>query len=359
MPDTASSERITSAGLGELRPGSPRRHGGLTVFPLFAEPLGPLPYDLLVDALAAGVVAIGEVGSGTVPCLIAHNRGATDVLLLDGEQLIGARQNRITNRTIILAAGAKTEIPVSCMEQGRWHFTTDAFAPAPKARHAPANVRRHARAVEAEVAAATGRVGRRAAEMAQGAVWNEIAGYAARLGGISATGAMDEVYERRDSDVESWLAHFPLETGQVGLLAFLGGAPLGLDTIGCAELYGRLHARFLGGYAMDALAAGAGGAGRRKPPGPGEEEAERFLAAVGSARRVTSEAIGKGEYRVLTGSAIGGELIDAVRGDPRLVHLSAFPSDRDRIAVDLAGACVDVPPLAPPSRRRAGKGRTA
>ncbi len=355
--DTVQSGRTTPAEALGLRPGVPQRHGGLSVFPLLAETVAPLPYALLVDALAGGTVEIGEIGSGTVPSLLAHNRGASDVLILDGEQLIGARQNRITNRTILLAAGSKTEIPVSCMEQGRWHFTSDTFAAAPKARHAPAQVRRHVKAAEAEVAAAMGRVGRQAAAMAQGAVWSEIADYSARLGGGSDTGAMDDVYERRDSDVESWLSHFPLQEGQVGLLAFLGGVPLGLDAIGCAELFGRLHGRFLGGYVMDALAAG-GAAGRGKGNGgPDESEAARFLAAVASARRVPSDPIGSGAYHVLTGAAIGGELTDAPDGGRRLVHLSAFPGTRP----GTGGRSADVPgpdasPLAPPSRRRRGKG---
>jgi hypothetical protein len=355
--DTVRSSSRSPADLLEVRLAAPQRHGGLTVFPLLAEPSAPLPCVLLADALAAGSVTIGEVGSGTVPSLLAHNRGKADVLILDGEQLIGARQNRITNRTILLAAGGKTEIPVSCMEQGRWHFTTGVFATAPKARHAPAMVRRHARAAEAEVAAATGRVGRQAAAMAQGAVWSEIADYAAKLGGRSDTGAMDDVYRRRDADVESWLRHFPLEPGQVGVLAFLEGMPLGLDAIGCPELFARLHARFLGGYVMDALAADGAGGDRTKGGRPGGEEAERFLAAMGAARRVPSDTVGKGQYRVLTGSAIGGELTDGVDDDRRLVHLSGFPPGRARTETGMAGPAVDVSPFAPPGRRKAGKPR--
>ncbi len=357
--ESASSEPVTSLGLAGLRLRPPRARDGLAVFPLVAEVDPPLPYALLLDALSAGAVAIGEVGTGTVPSLLAHNRGDSDVLILDGEQLVGARQNRITNRSILLEAGSKTEIPVSCMEQGRWHFTTDAFAPPPKARHAPANVRRHAREAEAAVAASTGRVGRRAAAMAQGAVWNQIHAYGLKLGGTSQTGAMDEVYERRDADIESWLAAFPLEEGQVGLLAFLNGAPLGLDAIGCPELFARLHERFLGGYVMDALAAGADpGSGRERAAGPPDEaDALRFLAEVSGAGRSPSEAIGKGEYRVLTGAAIGGELVDGPAGGLRLVHLSAFPAGTDRTGAVPAGPTAEARPFAPPSRRRAGKRR--
>ena len=354
MIDSVQSVRISPDVIFEIRAGSPRSYGGLTVFPLIAESDPRLPYDLLIDALGEGSLTIREIGSGTVPNLLAHNTGSTDVLILDGEQLIGAKQNRITNRSILLAAGAKTEIPVSCMEQGRWHFTSEEFAPAPKARHAPSYVRRHARAAEAEVAVATGRGRRDSAAMAQGLVWNSIDELSRKLGGDSDTGAMDDVYESRDADVESWLAHFPAVRGQVGLLAFLGPRPLAIDALGCTELWTRVHRRFLGGYVMDAL-AWQGSAGDESTAGeiPDEHSAERFLASVGSARRIESDTVGSGEYRVLAGAAIGGELVAISVGEPRLIHLSAFPSNvdvqdtRHPVTRSDGGS-----PFAPPSRRR-------
>lgn len=342
-----------------LRATAPQRHGCLTVFPLLTGTPQPLPYRLLAEALSDGTVTIGEVGTGMVPSLLARNRGEVDVLILDGEQLIGARQNRITNRSMLLPAGLTTEIPVSCMEQGRWHFTTDTFRPAPKARQAPAGVRRHAKQAEARAAASTGCVDRRAAAMAQGAVWDQIADYGARLGGASDTGAMDDLYERRDVDIDAWLAAFPLEPGQVGLLAFLDGTPLGLDAVGCPDLFSRLHARFLGGYVVDALASGAVAGGGRggESETPDEADALRFLAAVAATTRVPSETVGNGEYRVLAGGTIGGELVDAPTAAARLVHLSSFPADREPVETDLERRRVNASPLAPPSRRRAGKRR--
>jgi hypothetical protein len=50
------------------------------------------------------------------------------VLILDGEELVGAKQNRIVNTTILVAAGAEIVIPVSCVEQGRWTYKSDAFS---------------------------------------------------------------------------------------------------------------------------------------------------------------------------------------------------------------------------------------
>jgi hypothetical protein len=56
----------------------------------------------MADALAAGTLTITEVGTGTVPNLAATNASDRDTLVLDGEQLIGSRQNRMTNRSMLL-----------------------------------------------------------------------------------------------------------------------------------------------------------------------------------------------------------------------------------------------------------------
>lgn len=352
MPDTAAqSPDLSLAGLA-AHAGAPRSHDGLTVFPLLAEPATPMVVDLLVDAIAAGTLTISEVGTGTVPSLLARNAGAADVLILDGEQLIGARQNRITNRSILLASGTTSEIPVSCMEQGRWHFTSETFSPAEGARQAPSGVRRHARDMEVEVAVARGRGTHDAAAMAQGVVWGTIGALSEGLGGRSPTGAMDEVYERNRPRLESWLAHYPLEAGQIGIAAFLDARPLALDAVGCPGLWARVHARFLGGYVVDALAHRA--TGRRSEEdsaSPGRGSVERFLVDVNTAHRIESDTVGCGRYQVLSGSAVGAELVDDRADAPRLAHLSAFPALRDAVRPDPAGLSRRLP-LAAPSRRR-------
>jgi hypothetical protein len=42
------------------------------------------------------------------------------VLLLEGEILQGGQQDRITTATHLLAARSTTQVPVACVEQGRW-----------------------------------------------------------------------------------------------------------------------------------------------------------------------------------------------------------------------------------------------
>ena len=321
-----------------------QKHENLTVFPLSGGKGAPLAYQLLIDALMAETLHMTEVGSGTVPTLLAESTADVSVLILDGEQLIGAKQNRITNRTIILAAHSKTEIPVTCMEQGRWRFDAREFKPSPKARHAPTRVRKHARKIEAAYAAEPQLARASALRGAQSGVGSEIAELSMGVGAGSPTGAMDALYDAREADLDTWLGAFALAENQVGLLAFLGDRPLGMDLIGDTQIYARLHERLLGGYVMDALA----------DRGRNQEEvdaaiARDFVGVVKTAQRAQAPTVGLGTYRLLAGDVVGGELED----EGRTVHLSAFPArDEDARGRRSTGGHAMGQPFAPPSRRR-------
>jgi hypothetical protein len=296
----------------------PQNGAGLTLFPLIAaEPVAP-DYDLLPDALDAGTLVITEVSeAGSVPELLATNHGPRDVLILDGMQLIGAKQNRTVGRTILLAAGTVTRIPVSCMEQGRWRFA----APAMKSGldHSPAKVRRRTRAVEvsgaphapddiarhfrdladllarrpAPAAGPDQPAGPAPAELlarAQGEVWDAIRESSVRFGAPSPTGALDDVYQAARPRLEDLAARFPALDGQVGFVAFLGGDPVGADLLDSPAAYASLHDRLVRGYLFEALEAGT------TTDGASPDRAHAFLDDIATAERRPLPTVGRGEY---------------------------------------------------------------
>ena len=114
--------------LPKLRVGDPVRHEALAVFPLFAEANGHVEYRLSDEALADEQILVEEVSEGgSVPDLLVENKGDQRVLFLEGEELVGAKQNRILNTSVLVAAHSKIKIPVSCVEQGRWGYSTRHF----------------------------------------------------------------------------------------------------------------------------------------------------------------------------------------------------------------------------------------
>lgn len=114
--------------VSSLKPGEPTTHGGLTVFPLTSGFRSKLRYLLLEEGLRKDLVTIREVSEGgSVPELKVENRADLPVLIVDGEELVGAKQNRVANLTMLIPAERTTIIPVSCVEAGRWSYRTPHF----------------------------------------------------------------------------------------------------------------------------------------------------------------------------------------------------------------------------------------
>ncbi|MCB1087922.1 MAG: hypothetical protein KDM63_12805, partial [Verrucomicrobiae bacterium] len=72
----------------------------LAVFPLTGQSLSEPPHVLLADALGQGFLTVEEISKGgSVPELAVVNDSDHFVLLLDGEEVAGAKQNRVLNTT--------------------------------------------------------------------------------------------------------------------------------------------------------------------------------------------------------------------------------------------------------------------
>ncbi len=367
----------------EVSLGAPQRYSSFTLFPLVAEQDRALPYALLADALANRSVVIREFGGGTVPTLEVVNRGHQPLLILDGEHLVGAKQNRMVNRSILVPPHTTLPIPVACVEQGRWHWATPDFRLS--AAFSPSKVRRHPRQAEEMALRERGRSAPDDLASAQGRVWEEVGEISYLLEVNTPTGALDEVSRNREGELELWLAALPAVEGQVGLLALAGEEILGVDALGSPGLYRPLHRRLVAGYVLDALALDAArGRRRTRPPSsppwsgpaekggrdprnenraqpdeevPGEgsrhlEKALLFMGKLKGSPRVPVETVGLGEYRLLSGNVLGGELIH----EARLVHLSAFPADEGETALQEHNP-FHVPPGTPIHRPRRGRRR--
>ena len=83
----------------------------------------------LKNALNNNKVIINEIDEdGNVPELMCRNLSSDYILILAGEEIIGAKQNRIVNTSIILGPNKNLKIPVSCVEEGRWAYKSHNFS---------------------------------------------------------------------------------------------------------------------------------------------------------------------------------------------------------------------------------------
>jgi len=134
--------------------------------------------------------------AGSVPFLRVANGADRPLLLLDGEELIGAKQNRILNTTVLVAAHAEVTIPVSCVEQGRWGYRGRQFRPGDASLYASLRARKAAWVSQSI------RAGREHIAD-QGGVWAHLACRASELEVDSPTGAMRDLYARHEADMEA------------------------------------------------------------------------------------------------------------------------------------------------------------
>ena len=176
MPNVAGIGPIART-LGNILASEPLRHGALTVVPMLAPMLSEARWLTLVEA--GDQVRITEVDeAGAVPQLKVVNLTAQALLLLDGEELVGAKQNRVLNTTVLVAAKSELTIPVICVEQGRWGYRGRHFA------SSDASLFASVRQKKAAWVTRSLRAGR--GHMAdQGGVWDELASKAAEHGVLS------------------------------------------------------------------------------------------------------------------------------------------------------------------------------
>ena len=82
---------IISSILDGVTFGKKTHHGSLTMFPFRSEGRDGLEYLTLAEALEAGLARVSEVSEGgSVPELRLANTAGLPVLIVDGEEMVGA-----------------------------------------------------------------------------------------------------------------------------------------------------------------------------------------------------------------------------------------------------------------------------
>jgi hypothetical protein len=91
--------------------GEPRSFRGLTLIALFPTEPPELEYIGLDEAVARGLTISEVCAEGIVELLAVSNPLNANVLLYEGEELVGAKQNRILEQTIPCPRRLHTEDP--------------------------------------------------------------------------------------------------------------------------------------------------------------------------------------------------------------------------------------------------------
>lgn len=295
-----------------LTPGELQSYGPLQILPLFGPGLSQASpvFSLLDNAIEAGSVEVREVStSGTVGELHLLNSGATPVLLVDGEELVGAKQNRILNLSVLAAAGEETLIPVSCVEQGRWSYRSARFSTGKQALFVKARARKAFRMADRT----DGTVNQRAD---QGEIWMDISSKLRRMSTESETEAMSDGFEAREADLEAFEKAFQPLPGQLGAVFILKGRGVGLEYLSSPEAFSRVFRKVLRSYAIDADEADMDAV---EPPAL--DRAMEFLSALSKVEASQSPGVGLGKSITLLGKGVSGA---GLVHEGSLIHMAVF-----------------------------------
>jgi len=295
--------------------GEPVEHRGIVVAPLFPRQDPVASYLTFDEALASGLRIRETSESGSVPELVVENPVDARVLLYDGEELVGAKQNRILNVSVLVEAKSTLKIPVSCVEQGRWRHLTPAFEGGGNISHAQLRLRK-AESLAAEPLARG---------IAQAEVWDEVREKAARMHVASPTGASADLCRAYEKDLRSLENAFPAQPGACGSILGIGPQQLAMDLVSRPDAFARLWPKLRAGYLLDALEKLDG------EPTP-SSFVEIFFSEAGRAQWSRQPSVGLGDDVRLRGpNLVGSGLELEGPGKPRpyareLIQLSAFRS---------------------------------
>lgn len=295
--------------LERLRVGEAQTYRNLTLFPLTGGMPAPGRYLLLDEALESGFIEIREKDpAGTVPEVLVTNRADTPVLILDGEVLIGAHQNRLLNQSVLVAPRSECLIGVSCVEAGRWsdlcsQFTTSGERYNPRGRQRMAE----------EIALSLFMGGQTAPN--QSRIWTDIDRLLADVGADSMTASIHDAYVALVNELDEYARHFRLLDGQTGLVFALNGEVMGFDAFDRPDTLVKLTPKLIRSYALDTVVD------ENEEYSPDQTAAEDLIRKASVSRIEVFPSPGLGKQVCVTSRHTVGI---ALMMDLNVLHLSVF-----------------------------------
>jgi hypothetical protein len=220
-------------------------HGNLAFYPVYLPGGGEKLGDVLTmsEAVASGKFKIAELEEGaSVNTLEVRNNTDKYVVLLAGEMIRGAKQDRIISFDIVVPPRGKVGVDAFCVEAGRWTEVSKHFKY--EKEIAPASVR----------SAAQGK-------QDQSQVWAEVSKVNAERGAVTGTDALTASYDdaafRADvKKYEKALKGLAKDKEVVGVVVVAEGEVKAGDVFANHDLFAAVWPRLLTSYAMDAALAG-------------------------------------------------------------------------------------------------------
>ena len=285
--------------------GLPITRAGVSLFPLY---LHQRAGDIAPGTGAR--LTITEQADATVPSVRLENPTDRLVLVPAGTVIEGGQQNRVLTTSVLVPAATGLDVPVSCVQRGRWgggreFALSRAMAPRRVRRASTESVREnlaHGRERRAD----------------QGHVWRSVDHELHAAAVHSHDADLTELQRSRERDtrwrdaVEDLVQRGPLP-GQVGVVVAHGRRVVAAELVATPDLLA-VH--------WEALVRSQLAERVEDPEGtPSASRALAFVRRFGTARTRVAPAVGLGRELHVEDAAITGQ---ALVHDDVLVHASAF-----------------------------------
>ena len=304
---TKPQQALTDVSVAE-----PVAAGRLQVFGLRWDVTEDLAYVTLDEAMAAGTLEIGEVSdSGSVPALRVVNTSDTLVFLMAGEQLIGAKQDRVLNVSIMVPAKSEMVVPVSCVEAGRWGYRSRKFGSRGSTSHSKL------RRMKSKDESGSNLKSRRPSSD-QGKVWDEVSRKLYKMGSVSASAALYQTYADYDIELGGTVEAVCVPEGCSGVAFVLGGRVAGVDLFDKPATLSKLLPKLVKAYAIDALEE------PEQAQPTDRDTVETWLRSSKDAPSERFDSPGLGDdIRIEGNERVGACLVV----EDRAVHMELFPDE--------------------------------
>lgn len=293
-----------------------QKNGMLSVVQFKTDQQDTLQYISIKKAIEQQVLEVKEVSEGgSVNNLAVFNLSENYIFLMDGDILMGAKQNRTLNTSILIKPNSKTIIPVSCVEQGRWSRVSNTFTDCDLA--APTFMRGE-KLKDVSDSLRSGN----AYHSNQGKVWANVNSYQKIHKVSSETSNLLDVYEGNRTSIEEFIKSYSANLEANGLALFNMGKMLSMDVFNRKDVYQEYFMKIIKGAALEVI--------HLKQKENNFNEAEGYFKVLDFSDTLTKmkyqeyKGAGEGIEKRFEGEIVGSEL----SFKNNLVHLSAFYNNK-------------------------------
>ena len=279
--------------------GKQQKYKNIVVVPVLKESSSKLDIIDLKTAFEMGLVEVSECEQSVVESIMIKNDATTPLILVDGEEVAGAKQNRIIGQTMLIPPKVSMPIPVNCSEKGRWTY---------KSEFKPSNYMANSETRLSKTFANLGISNKDT----QSAVWDSIDDLQEEKNSFSDTSALRDNYEKHEKINNEYLEHFQIQDNQVGIIAVLGNK-VGVDIFSNPSLYRKYNDMILKSYIIDDI-------GKKAPL---NIDFEDVLNNINEKYFIKRNTVGLGQsYNIKSHNGFGSSLVY----ENDLIHTNFFYS---------------------------------